>query len=85
MLSEVTMSRVQLALNVGDLEAAIESSRLEEQTTCCYAVQDKIWVKDPGGAPWEIYTVLADAGTDGGCGCGPAAAEDEACCSDPSS
>jgi catechol 2,3-dioxygenase-like lactoylglutathione lyase family enzyme len=34
---------------------------VEEQTTCCYAVQDKVWVSDPDGAPWEIYTVLADA------------------------
>ena len=33
----------------------------EENTTCCYAVQDKIWVSDPDGAPWEVYTVLADA------------------------
>ncbi len=28
--------------------------------TCCYAVQDKVWVGDPDGAPWKIYTVLAD-------------------------
>jgi len=33
----------------------------EENTTCCYAVQDKVWVTDPDGAPWEVYTVLADA------------------------
>lgn len=33
----------------------------EEQVTCCYAVQDKVWVNDPSGAPWEIYSVLADA------------------------
>ncbi len=33
----------------------------EEQTTCCYAVQDKVWVDGPGGEPWEFYTVLADA------------------------
>lgn len=33
----------------------------EEQTTCCYAVQDKVWVSDPDGARWEVYTVLADA------------------------
>jgi len=32
----------------------------EEQVSCCYAVQDKVWVDDPAGAPWEIYTVLAD-------------------------
>jgi catechol 2,3-dioxygenase-like lactoylglutathione lyase family enzyme len=30
-------------------------------TTCCFAVQDKVWVEDPDGAPWEVYTVLADA------------------------
>jgi catechol 2,3-dioxygenase-like lactoylglutathione lyase family enzyme len=38
----------------------------EDQVTCCYAVQDKVWVDDPAGAPWEIYTVLADADTTGG-------------------
>jgi catechol 2,3-dioxygenase-like lactoylglutathione lyase family enzyme len=32
----------------------------EAQTSCCYAVQDKVWVNGPGGEPWEIYTVLAD-------------------------
>ncbi|HVB05130.1 MAG TPA: ArsI/CadI family heavy metal resistance metalloenzyme [Acidimicrobiales bacterium] len=36
-------------------------TRSEAGTTCCYAVQDKVWVEDPDGAPWEIYTVLADA------------------------
>ncbi|MGF1482181.1 MAG: ArsI/CadI family heavy metal resistance metalloenzyme [Cyanophyceae cyanobacterium] len=39
--------------------------RAEQQVTCCYAVQDKIWVHDPDGAAWEIYTVLDDADTDG--------------------
>jgi len=33
----------------------------EENSTCCYATQDKVWVADPDGAPWEVYTVLADA------------------------
>jgi catechol 2,3-dioxygenase-like lactoylglutathione lyase family enzyme len=33
----------------------------QENVTCCYAVQDKVWVSDPDQAPWEIYTVLADA------------------------
>jgi catechol-2,3-dioxygenase len=37
----------------------------EMQTTCCYAVQDKIWTKDPDGANWEVYTVLADSNTFG--------------------
>ncbi|CAB4596580.1 MAG: ArsI/CadI family heavy metal resistance metalloenzyme [Actinomycetes bacterium] len=34
---------------------------VEEQTTCCYAVQDKVWVHGPDAEPWEVYTVLADA------------------------
>ena len=33
----------------------------EHETTCCYAVQDKVWVTDPDSTPWEVYTVLADA------------------------
>ena len=33
----------------------------ENQVTCCYALQDKVWVHDPDGAPWEIYTVLSDS------------------------
>jgi len=37
------------------------ATAMEEQTHCCYAVQDKVWVDGPGGEPWEIYTVLADA------------------------
>jgi hypothetical protein len=32
----------------------------ETDTTCCYALQDKVWVHDPAGAAWEIYTVKDD-------------------------
>jgi catechol 2,3-dioxygenase-like lactoylglutathione lyase family enzyme len=35
----------------------------EDNTTCCYAVQDKVWVTGPGDEPWEVYTVKADADT----------------------
>lgn len=34
---------------------------VEENTTCCFAVQDKVWVDGPDAEKWEIYTVLADA------------------------
>lgn len=34
---------------------------VEEQTTCCFAVQDKVWVEGPDAERWEVYTVLADA------------------------
>jgi len=36
-------------------------TKLEEETTCCFAVQDKVWVNGPDGEPWEVYTVLSDA------------------------
>ena len=32
----------------------------ETDTTCCYALQDKVWVHDPAGAPWEVYVVKDD-------------------------
>jgi catechol 2,3-dioxygenase-like lactoylglutathione lyase family enzyme len=31
---------------------------VEDNVTCCYAVQDKIWVTDPDGNKWEVYVVL---------------------------
>jgi catechol 2,3-dioxygenase-like lactoylglutathione lyase family enzyme len=31
---------------------------VEDDVACCFASQDKVWVDDPDGAPWEIYTVL---------------------------
>lgn len=42
---------------------------VEESTTCCYAVQDKAWVHDPDGAPWEVYAVLVDAPAETTLGC----------------
>jgi catechol 2,3-dioxygenase-like lactoylglutathione lyase family enzyme len=51
-----------------DVDAASERlsalglfTQVEDDTTCCYAVQDKVWVHGPGREPWEVYTVKADA------------------------
>ena len=49
-------------------------TEVEEGTNCCFAIQDKVWVNDPDGAPWEVYTVLADAPAETGI------AGDGACC-----
>ncbi len=35
--------------------------KLENQVDCCHAAQDKVWIKDLDGLPWEIYTVLGDS------------------------
>ena len=46
--------------------------KIREDTSCCFAVQDKTWVKGPEN-DWEFYTVLADAPA---LSCGP----DDPCC-----
>jgi catechol 2,3-dioxygenase-like lactoylglutathione lyase family enzyme len=35
-------------------------TRDEMKTDCCYATQDKTWVRDPDGNEWEAFVVLAD-------------------------
>lgn len=35
-------------------------TRDEMQTRCCYALQDKTWVRDPDGNEWEVFVVLED-------------------------
>nr|WP_257231127.1 VOC family protein [Streptomyces sp. UH6] len=109
------MSRVQLALRVPDLEAAVTfygkllgtepaklrdgyadfavaepplklvrlagvglATAVENDTTCCHALQDKVWVTGPGSERWEVYVVKADV---------PAAespsSQGDACCVSP--
>ncbi|GIH98448.1 glyoxalase [Planobispora takensis] len=53
-----------------EVDAAIERLKQaglatfeENDTSCCYAVQDKVWVHGPGAEPWEVYVVKADADT----------------------
>ncbi|MCG8583321.1 MAG: VOC family protein [Pirellulales bacterium] len=58
----------------------------EDATTCCYAVQDKVWVVDPDGHKWEVFVVLeADAKdelySEAGC-CGPESLVSLGGCSD---
>ncbi|MEU1785825.1 ArsI/CadI family heavy metal resistance metalloenzyme [Streptomyces sparsogenes] len=48
----------------------------ENDTSCCYALQDKTWVHGPGKEPWEVYVVKADADTLGK----SADSTPEACC-----
>ncbi|MCM3629994.1 VOC family protein [Paenibacillus glycanilyticus] len=60
-----------LGFQVNDTEEVLamgerlrESSLLlidEMNTTCCYAVQDKVWVYDPDGNAWEIFYTKEDS------------------------
>jgi catechol 2,3-dioxygenase-like lactoylglutathione lyase family enzyme len=54
---------------------------VEDNVTCCYAVQDKVWVDGPDAEPWEIYTVLADADMPAGQLRPVDSASDDLCCS----
>jgi len=49
----------------------------ENDTSCCFALQDKVWVHGPGEEPWEVYVVKADADT-------LQKAENSTCCTDTS-
>jgi catechol 2,3-dioxygenase-like lactoylglutathione lyase family enzyme len=51
---------------------------VENGTTCCYALQDKVWVHGPGQEPWEVYTVKDDSATFGTDS--PATVTAAACC-----
>jgi catechol 2,3-dioxygenase-like lactoylglutathione lyase family enzyme len=44
----------------GRLAAAGFATDIEREETCCYAVQTKVWTRDPDGRRWETYVVLED-------------------------
>ena len=50
----------------GKLAGAGLDTEVQDGATCCFAVQDKVWVSDPDGAAWEVYTVLADLPSESG-------------------
>ena len=55
------MSADEVSAAIGRLQGEGLPTVVEENTTCCYAVQDKVWVHGPDAEPWEVYTVLDDA------------------------
>ena len=73
------------------LQAEGMATAVEDEVSCCFAVQDKVWVDAPDGEPWEIYAVLGEAeheagalrtvepGADAAC-CGSASESAARCC-----
>ena len=82
-----TLNHVGVEVESTDLVAAAAAHmqaegaecEIQDSTTCCFAVQDKVWITGPE-IPWEIYTVLADAAVmhpaEGEC-CGAQAHDDQ--------
>ena len=56
---------VEDAASVARIDSTLKESGLrtlvEDNVTCCYAVQDKTWVQDPNGHSWEFFYVKGDA------------------------
>jgi catechol 2,3-dioxygenase-like lactoylglutathione lyase family enzyme len=81
--------------NAGEVVAATRrlsgaglATEVQDGTTCCYALQDKVWVTGPGAERWEVYTVLADAGAELEGAVAPAGSvrgADGSCCAAPAS
>jgi catechol 2,3-dioxygenase-like lactoylglutathione lyase family enzyme len=55
------------------LKAAGLETLVEDETTCCYAKQDKVWTVEPQGLRWEWYRVLEASETFSGAPSAPAA------------
>jgi catechol 2,3-dioxygenase-like lactoylglutathione lyase family enzyme len=57
--------QVASTADVQEAKARFERAGLatftEDDVSCCYAVQDKVWVEDPDGNAWEVFVVKADA------------------------
>jgi catechol 2,3-dioxygenase-like lactoylglutathione lyase family enzyme len=64
----------EVAAASGRLSAEGLDTEVQDGTTCCFAVQDKVWAEDPNGVPWEVYAVLSDAPAETG------VAGDGSCC-----
>jgi catechol 2,3-dioxygenase-like lactoylglutathione lyase family enzyme len=68
-------------------EAVGLATFVEDDVTCCYALQDKVWIEDPDGNAWETFVVKADANvmraTSADASATRAATKDDAACCAP--
>jgi catechol 2,3-dioxygenase-like lactoylglutathione lyase family enzyme len=62
------------------LEKADLDLKIEEQVTCCYAVGNKFWARDPDGNDWEFWIRTDDADLMKGDSTAPCATTESSCC-----
>ncbi|UTW63391.1 VOC family protein [bacterium SCSIO 12741] len=74
-------SAEELQSRMEAIQALGLETREEMGTNCCYARQDKFWVKDPDGHPWEVYQLHEDVEYNDPHYADENAPEAEACCS----
>ena len=75
--STAAVEAVASRLRVAGLETAAE-----ENVTCCYALQNKVWVTDPDGNKWEVYVVLDNDAAQHLSAQGACCADTPDCCED---
>ncbi len=56
-----TQTQAELDTAIERLSGAGLADRVEEQTTCCHATQNKVWSAEPDGLAWEWYRITDDA------------------------
>jgi catechol 2,3-dioxygenase-like lactoylglutathione lyase family enzyme len=82
---QVASTEDVLAIRRNWMEAGL-ITRDEMKTDCCYALQDKTWVRDPDGNEWEAFVVLEDnlpekeKNSQGAACCAPTGTPAESCC-----
>ncbi len=85
---QVKSTAAVLAVAARLREAGLQTAA-EENVTCCYAVQNKVWAADPDGNKWEVYVVLDDSAAQhrssqsACCADRPDCCEDKAACCTP--
>ena len=55
------------------LKAAGLEHLVEDESTCCYAKQNKVWAREPEGLRWEWYRVVENSESFAGEAASPAA------------
>jgi catechol 2,3-dioxygenase-like lactoylglutathione lyase family enzyme len=56
----VADTTLEVEAAIARLEGAGYPVDIERGETCCYAVQTKVWARDPDGRRWETYFVIED-------------------------
>ena len=49
-----------LNVEIDRLQQSSLVDKVEGQTNCCYAIQDKAWTTEPEGLKWEWYQIIDD-------------------------
>lgn len=73
-------SSAEVAGAIARFKAAGLATFEEQDTDCCYALQDKVWVTDPDGNRWEVFVVKVADTSPQVSACAPKVGGASSCC-----